>query len=155
PWKGARMRSFRLGLVTTIVLASHGVFAAQQLVPTQTLLVKNPPSGARKVLWKFYDSTVNLVGNPITEGGASLHIKLTPGGDQCVSMPASGWTPIGSIGFKYKDSALVNGPVKVASVKKTPSGIFRLKALLKTGGPTPINVVPGDPTTTYATNFTL
>ena len=27
-------------------------FAAQQLVTTKTLLVKNPPSGARKVLWK-------------------------------------------------------------------------------------------------------
>ena len=149
------MRAFRLGLVVTLILVGHVAFAAQQLVPTQTLLVKNPPSGARKVLWKLFDSTVNLVGNPITEGGATLHIKLTPGGDQCVNMPAAGWTPIGSIGFKYKDSGLVNGPVKVASVKKTPSGIFRLKVLLKTGGPTPISVVPGDPTTSYATNFTL
>jgi len=46
-----------------------------------------------------------------TQGGATLHIKLTPGGDQCVSMPASGWSTIGNIGFKYKDMALANGPV--------------------------------------------
>ena len=62
-------------------------------------------------------------------------------------MPASGWSPIGSIGYRYSDSTLTDGPVKVAQIKKTPSGTFRVKVLLKDGGPTPISVVPGGPST--------
>jgi hypothetical protein len=70
-------------------------------------------------------------------------------------MPSSGWSAIGTLGFKYKDPTLANGPVKVAQIKKTPSGTFLVKALLKDGGPTSITVAPGGPTTSYATNFTL
>ena len=81
------MRPLTAGLIAALALTCHGAFAAQQLVPTQTLLVKNPPSGARKVLWKFYD-LLNLVGNPITEGGATLHIKLTPGDASLAASPS-------------------------------------------------------------------
>ena len=70
-------------------------------------------------------------------------------------MPASGWAPIGTIGFKYKDATLANGPVKVAQIKKTPSGTFLIKVLMKNGGPASIEVAPGNPTASYATNFTL
>jgi cysteine-rich repeat protein len=129
-------------------------FAAQQLVTTKTLLVKNPPSGARKVLWKVKETAAIIAGDP-TANGATLHIQLTPGGDQCVAMPASGWAPIGTIGFKYKDATLASGPVKVAQIKKTPSGTFLIKVLLKNGGPASIGVAPGNPTASYATNFTL
>ena len=126
---------------------------SQQFVPTRTLLVKNPPSGAQKVLWKV-KGAATLLGDP-TPDGATLRIVLAPGGDQCVTMPSAGWTAIGTTGFKYKDTTLANGPVKVAQIRKTPSGTFILKALLKNGGPTSITVVPGDPTASYATNFTL
>jgi hypothetical protein len=37
-------------------------------------------------------------------------------------MPAAGWSAISTIGFKYKDSTLANGPVEVAQIKKMPSG---------------------------------
>jgi hypothetical protein len=147
----------RSSIAVTLVLLASAAFGAQQLVPTKTLLVKNPPSGARKVLWKVRDSAsaATLVGDPTTDG-ARLRLLLDPnGGDQCVTLPASGWAAVGAIGFKYKDASLANGPVKVAIVKKTPSGTFLLKALLKNGGPTSITVVPGNPSTNYATNFAL
>jgi hypothetical protein len=147
-----------LAVVALSQLLLPPAFAAQQLVPTKTMLVKNPPSGARKVLWKVKATTPTVVGNPITQGGATLRIQLTAGGagaDQCVTMPASGWSAIGTIGFKYKDATLTHGPVKVAQIKKTPSGTFLMKALLKNGGPASIAITPGNPTDYYATNFTL
>ena len=147
--------SWTLAVVMLSQLLLLPAFAAQQLVTTKTMLVKNPPSGARKVLWKVKETAATVMGNPITEGGATLRIQLTPGGDQCVTMPASGWSAISTIGFKYKDATLTNGPVKVAQIKKTPSGTFLVKALLKNGGPASIAVTPGNPTASYATNFTL
>lgn len=147
--------SWTLTLVALSQLLLPPAFAAQQHVTTKTMLVKNPPSGARKVLWKVKETAATVAGNPITEGGATLRIQLTPGGAQCVTMPASGWSAIGTIGFKYKDATLTNGPVKVALIKKTPSGTFLVKALLKNGGPASIAVTPGNPTASYATNFTL
>ena len=149
--------SFAALAATLLLGASAGsAFAAEQLVPTKTLLVKSPPSGARKVLWKVKEtgSAATVTGDP-TADGATLRIQLTNGGDQCVTMPSSGWTAIGTLGFKYKDATLANGPVKVAMVKKAPSGTLLVKAFLKNGGPTSITVAPGDPTTSYATNFTL
>ena len=148
------IRSWTLAVVALNQLLLPPAFAAQQLVTTKTLLVKNPPSGARKVLWKVKETAATLAGDP-TADGATLHIQLTPGGDQCVTMPALGWSAISTIGFKYKDADLVNGPVKVALIKKTPSGKFLVKALLKNGGPVSIAVTPGNQTTSYGTNFTL
>jgi hypothetical protein len=132
--------------------------AADQLVPAKILLVKNPPSGAakRKVVYKVKEnaSAATVVGDP-TLVGATLNVALTPGGTQCFDMPASGWSPISTLGYKYKDAALANGPVKVASIKKTPSGAFLIKTILKGSGATTIDIVPGNPTASYATNFAL
>src|SRR4026208_922068 len=99
-----------IAMIVALMLSGSG-FAAEQLVPTKTLLVKNPPSGARKVLYKVREtaSAATVVGDPPV-GGAPLPLVLAPGGGQCVTMPASGWSPIGSIGFKYKDTTLANGP---------------------------------------------
>jgi hypothetical protein len=132
-----------------------------QLKPTKTLLVKNPPAGAqkRKILWKVKEpaSGNTVTGNPnlVTNGGATLRVSLTPGGDQCFVLPTGNWSPVGSIGFKYRDADLSEGAVKVAFIKKTASGNFLVKALLKGSGPQPINVVPGNPTTSYAVNLKI
>ena len=132
-----------------------------QLKPTKTLLVKDPPAGAqkRKILWKVKEpaSSNTVTGNPnlVTNGGATLRISLTPGGDQCFDLPTGNWSPIGTIGFKYKDADLSEGAVKVAFIKKTGSGNFLIKALLKGGGPEPINIVPGGPTNGYAINLKI
>lgn len=130
-------------------------YAAVQLKPTKLLLVKNPPgnASARTVSFKVSEvaSSNTVVGDP-TVSGAKLRVALSPGGDQCVSMPASGWTAISTIGFKYKDATLANGPVKVAQIKKTKSGTFQIKATLKGAA---ITVVPGNPTASYGVNFKI
>jgi len=73
----ARALTLTLFVVSQMLaLPASGV---QQFVPTKTLLVKNPPSGARKVLWKV-KGAATMVGDP-TADGATLHIVLTNGGD--------------------------------------------------------------------------
>lgn len=152
------MTRFGLHIALAALLSGGAALAADQLVPAKIVLVKNKPGDPtkRKIVFKVKEnaSAATVTGDP-TLAGATLHIALTPGGDQCFSMPASGWTPISTIGFKYKDAALANGPVKVASIKKTPSGVFLVKTILKGNGPTSIDVVPGNPTLTYATNLAV
>lgn len=152
------MRQSLRHMALASVLLGGVAMAADQLVPAKILLVKSPPGDAskRKITFKVKQnaSAATVVGDP-TVDGAALHVVLTPGGDQCFSMPAAGWSLISTLGFKYKDASLTNGPVKVASIKKTPSGTFLVKAVLKGSGATTITVVPGDPSATYATNFAL
>lgn len=129
-----------------LVLGAH---AAEYWEPTKLFLVKDPGAPeARKIVWKIkqkdLDDDVVVAGDPIANG-ATIRIWLAcnsnhgedpceGGGDQCFELPASGWSPISSIGFKYKDQSFANGPVKLASVKKTPSGNFILKAALQGPG---------------------
>jgi hypothetical protein len=87
-------------------------------------------------------------------GGATLKVALTAGGTQCFAMPAGGWSPAKTIGFKYLDPAGANGPVKTALVKRTKNGTFQVKAIIL-GKNGPIAVTPGDPTTDYAMNFMI
>lgn len=84
--------------------------------------------------------------------GATLNVQLSPGGTQCFSMPASGWSSIGTGGYKYKDSDLANGPVKIAIVKGQGDRMS-IKVIAKNGGATPIRLTPGNPTLTYAANL--
>jgi hypothetical protein len=148
----------RFGLLVLVGLSAGVAYAAQQQLPTKILLVKNPPSGpnSRKIAYKVVEqaSLATLVGDP-TLNGAKLGISLTPGGVQCFDMPAAGWSPISTIGFKYADPTLANSAVKVAQIKKTPSGVFKVKAILKGSGAGGITVVPGNPSTGYATIFRL
>lgn len=152
------MKKSMTRMVLGVVLIGGAAVAADHVVPTKVLLVKNPPSGVvkRKIVFKVKEngSAAVVAGDPIANG-ATLHVVLTPGGDQCFSMPASGWSAISDIGFKYKDKSLANGPVKVASIKKTPSGVLQIKAVLKGSGAVPISIAPGDPTDTYGTNLTI
>jgi hypothetical protein len=126
------------------------VHAAEQGLVTKLLVVRDPTANpqAKKILWRVRqkgDDDLSLVGDP-TVGGAKLRIRLQVsnhcsqppcdegGGDQCFDLPASAWSPIGSIGFKYTDPALANGAVKVVSIKHTPAGTFVVKALLEGAG---------------------
>jgi len=128
--------------------------AAQQGTAAKKLLVKN--TATRKILYKAKNDTGTVVGDP-TVGGATFNLQLTTGGTgggtQCFSLPSTGWSAISTLGFKYRDPQLVNGPVKVAQIKATPSGVFTIKVIAKGDG---ITVTPGDPSTTsYATNFSV
>ena len=150
-------KSFVHVLGATAFLASTAL-AANQLVPAKILLVKDKPGDPtkRKISFKVKEnaSSATVVGDP-TVSGATFHVVLTPGGDQCFTLPASGWSPISDLGFKYKDPTLANGAVKVASIKKTPSGVFLAKLVFKGSGSQMIEVVPGNPTATYGTNLAL
>ena len=127
--------------------------ALRQIAASKTILVKNPPGKTRALDWKVVEkASANIVLGDPTVVGAALNIALTPGGTQCVYMPAAGWTVNGTVGFKYKDADLVNGPVKVAQIKKTSSGVFQIKVSLKGDG---VTVVPGNPTDAYALNLSI
>lgn len=144
-----RTLATRGAIILVAALAADG-WAGTQGVATKLLLVKDPagPDG-RKIVWKVkehnLDGDLSLVGDP-TVAGARLRIRLQPsnhcsvppcedgGGDQCFSLPAAGWSRIGSSGFKYNDAALVNSAVKVASIKQTASGTVLLKAIAQGAG---------------------
>ena len=127
--------------------------AAQQGAAAKKLLVKNPPSGKKKIVYLSKNTTGTLAGDP-TLTGATFTIALTPGGTQCVTLPAANWSTT-NVGFKYKDPSLAAGPVKVALIKKAASGNFLLKVIAKSGGATDITVAPGNPTASYGTNFSI
>ncbi len=134
--------------VALLALSAGAAYAADQLVLGKLYLSKNPPSGKRKVLCFAKESTTDntVVGDPTTTG-ATLEIVShgTTGSDQTLTLPSSGWKPIGTIGFKYTDKSGTNGPVKLAFIKKTPSGIFQVKGLILGTSTTPppgLSVVP-------------
>lgn len=115
------------------------------------MLVKDPQPGVdatrRKIVLKVKESASPhpITGNPIT-GGATLEVVLsgTTPSSQTFTLPpgAAFWSALGTVGFKYKDTGLVNGPIKLLIVKKTTSGNFILSALGKGSGSGPLNLVP-------------
>lgn len=107
--------------------------AADQPVVGKIILVKNnldPAKRRVKYLAKETPSSVTIQGNPML-GGATFEIVMEPalgtGSEQCFVLPASGWSAIGGIGYKYRDVAGAHGPIRVATLKRTPSGTFLLK----------------------------
>src|SRR5688572_1870010 len=98
-----KMKSIAVGVAAALV--SGGVaFAAQQGAAAKKLLVNNPPSGNKTVVYLSKNTTGTVVGDP-TVSGATFTLTLSPGGTQCATLPASGWTAT-PVGFKYKDPQL-------------------------------------------------
>jgi hypothetical protein len=142
------MKTIAFAIATAFV--SGGIAIAAQGAAAKKFLLVNPPSGNKTLSYLSKNTSSTVVGDP-TASGASYNVQLTPGGTQCLTMPASGWTSLPG-GFKYKDPQLTNGPVKLAMIKATPSGHFLLKVLAKKAG---VTVSPGNPTATYGTNFKI
>ena len=141
----------------TIALAIAAAFvsgglaiAAQQGTAAKKLLVKNPASGNKKLVFLSKNTTATVQGDP-SLNGASFNIVLTPGGTQCLTLPAANWSTT-STGFKYKDPQLSAGPVKVALIKKAGSGNFLLKVVAKSAA---LTIAPGGPTASYGSNFKI
>jgi hypothetical protein len=137
-----------LGAVMTV-----STRAAEQPLAGKLVLVKNhldPAKRRVKYLAKELASDSTVVGNPLT-GGASFSVVMEPaigvGSQQCFTLPASGWSAIGSLGFKYKAATGTPGAIKRAVIKRTPSGTFLLK-VLALGRLGAVDVVP--PTRTAA-----
>jgi len=121
--------------------------AADQHVFGKLIMVKNnldPVKRRVKYLGKEIASNRTVQGNPLS-GGATFEVVLQPelgsGSQQCFALPAAGWSPISSIGYKYKDPAGAHGPIKVASIKRTPSATFILK-IVGNGSLGSIGLVP-------------
>jgi len=138
-----------LGIAAAFVSGGIAI-AAQQGAAAKKLLVKNPPSGNKKLVYLSKNASSTLAGDP-TLNGASFNVDLTPGGTQCLTLPSTNWTTTAT-GFKYKDPQLANGPVKVALIKVSGSGKFLLKVVAKSAA---LTIAPGNPTASYGTNFKI
>jgi len=149
------------GLV--VLLGAAGVaIAAEQMILGTSFTVKNPTGANDKRgvvgVAKEKGSSSTIVGDPTaagSAGGAILQV-LADGGTpsaQTFVLPqgndANGkpfWKATGTTGYVYKDSKGANGPVKIAQLKATTSGLFQMKIVI--GGKTgPVDVVPPNPGT--------
>lgn len=163
-------------LLATIALCGHSAPAlAGQSILGKTFLVRDPQPNvapARRsivILAQELGTTATINGNPIA-GGASVEVFANGANAtrQTFTLPAGpyyaggwGWKaiagPVG--GYAYKDSKGLQGPVKTALVKITPTGAFLLKVTIKGSlgpGPQPhITVVPPAPGTEGGMRFTI
>lgn len=142
--------------VSLAVVCPLWAHAADQTVLGKQLLVKDPSTAdKRKIIVKAAeDATDNtLVGDP-TVNGATFSVALygTTETSQLFTLPqgtdAKGkpfWSGDAIKGFKYKDSAGENGPVKGVQVK-IKNGVFQMKAILsgKNGSITTVPPNAGD-----------
>jgi hypothetical protein len=142
----ARLIAFGLG-VALLALAAAPARADDQTVFGMLLVVRNnldPTKRLVKYLGKEIVHSPTVVGNPLANG-ATFQIVLEPelgsGSQECYTLPASGWRPISTLGYKYTDGTGANGPIKVATIKRTASGTFILK-LVATAAHQPITLVP-------------
>jgi hypothetical protein len=153
---------------TVIALAAVGFLAATSTAAERTILgktfiVKAKPPDPTKRTVKGNGSEKNspdpLVGNPTSTtgsaGGAILDVRANGGNStaQRFNLPQGlnlkgkpFWTGDATKGFKYKDSKGEQGPVKKASIKRSPKGTFTIKMLI-TGKNGTVNVVPPNPGT--------
>jgi hypothetical protein len=143
-----RMRTTGLALGVTL-LAALPAHAATQAILGKKLLIKDAGTPAsRKIVasGKELGSPNTVVGDPVANGGSLRVIAngTTPS-DETFPLPAAGWSTIGTIGFKFSN-AIVGGPVKKVIIKKSPSGSFLVKALVK-GSDGPVATVPPNPGT--------
>jgi len=141
-------RKFAFGAL--LVFGAGLAYAADQTILGSTFLVKNPSTpDHRKIIGKGKEpgSPNTIVGNP-TVAGATLVISASGGtpSTQPFVLPAGSWTGDAVKGFKYKDPKGQNGAVKLAQIKKAPSGVFSIKTVV-VGKLGPVIVTPPNPGT--------
>ena len=147
----------RAVLIGLLLMQTRTTLAAQHTLPTRRFQVRNPAAstaqGRRKIVFteEAQGSPVPLVGDP-TVSGATLRVSLGDGDEQCFDFPASGWSSLGALGFKYHD---VHGPgaaVNASIEKEVFSGDVILKWKLR-GVKGTVDVVPQAGTPSFAVNF--
>jgi hypothetical protein len=148
----------RIALITVALLTAP-TFAAEHALPTGRFLVHNPGGSSvqtrRKVVFteEAERSLIPLVGDP-TVDGATIRVSLGDGDEQCFDLPASSWSSLGPLGFKYHNA---NGPgaaVNATIEKEVFSGDVILKFKLR-GAKGPVIVVPQAGTPSFAMNFRI
>src|SRR5439155_18876764 len=150
PGGGGNMKNLvrRAAVVVGLAsLASWPVYSATQLVLGRNLQVKDTGGpGTRRVSGQATERSSNdtLRGDPTTSG-ATLEVIAHGGSasDQTFSLPKEGWAPLGALGYRFSNRNVAS-PVKKASIKRTPSGVFQIKLLIL-GKYGPVDVVPPNP----------
>jgi hypothetical protein len=141
----------RLILAVLAALLSGGAaVAAQQGAAAKKLLVKvvNAQGFATRIVYLSRNTTATVAGDPAANG-ASFHIGFPGGEDQCIALPASKWEAIAG-GFRYRDRTNASGPVRVALIRRSQTGNFRLKLVA-----THAVIEPPGPAVSYFTNFKI
>ena len=141
------MRKGCFGLVFAIALLAlaSGQGHAAQAILGKKILIKDPGTATgRKIVVKAKEgpgSTNTIVGDP-TVSGATLRVIAsgTTSSDQTFPLPDTGWSVLGTSGFKFINTTPGN-PVTKVIIKKSGSGVFLIKALIK-GSLGTISVVP-------------
>jgi hypothetical protein len=148
----------KLALGSLLVFGAGLAYAADQTILGNTFLVKNPSTAdKRKIIGKAKESGSpnTIVGNPTVTGGSltitasggtpSAQVFLLPQGTSGITGKPF-WSGDAIKGFKYKDPKGENGAVKVAQMKKAPSGVFSIKTVVA-GKLGPVLVTPPNPGT--------
>ncbi|HEV7733525.1 MAG TPA: hypothetical protein VGR62_15265 [Candidatus Binatia bacterium] len=152
------MKQFTLALLVSAALVQAGLALAgsvptgEQTILGDQLLVKNPSTVEKRkitVKAKEKNSPAAVVGNPTIAGGnAYVRAEGDNPSEQIFGLPqgtdAKGkplWTGDAVKGFKYKDAAGQNGPVKTVQIKRTSKGVFTIMMQID-GKLGPVGVVP-------------
>src|SRR5262245_11970456 len=168
-WGGGPKRRPILSVVALLIglgASASALGAVDQVVLGKFFVVEDPAPGLDPSLRSvdvFGDertSTGTIVGDPVRNGATLEIIANGPTAtDQLFTLPAgtsvngsAGWNALGSpvSGFRYRDSLGMNGPVKVAVIKRSGRH-FRVVVTLRGAlgpGPQPhILIVPPAPGT--------
>ncbi len=148
-------------LVGAAYLLAGSAGAADQTILGRSLTVKNPGAADKRKVTstaKEAASPNTIVGDPTlsgSAGGAILTVIANGASPSTQSftlpqgMTIAGkdfWQASGASGFKYKDGKGEQGPVRTVIIRKTPSGVFNIKVVIK-GKNGPVNVLPPNPGT--------
>jgi hypothetical protein len=149
----------RFAFTIAIIVAAGTAVAADQTILGNSFVAKNPGDVVkRKVIGKGKEvaSPNTLIGDPTVTGGfLTARTFAATGGtpsEQTLPLPqgtsaSTGkpfWSGDAAKGFKYKDPRGENGPVKLAQLKRSGSGVFTVKAVL-VGKNGTIDVLPPNP----------
>jgi len=132
-------------VVLALAMLSSLAAAAEHPLRGTKLLVSAPagnPAGRKLVL--VATETAAITGNPLASG-AELTIAAQGGTSttQTFVLPASGWRPLGTFGFRYADPG-TGQAIKSVLLKRSGSGVVTLKVTAK-GRYGPLDVVPPAP----------
>ncbi len=116
-----------------VLLSATPVRSADQVILGKVFLLKGnggPGTTKLKVFGRESGSPNTIVGDP-TVGGATLTVLINgvTSTTQSFTLPAANWIPRGSTGFKYKDTGMVNGPIRVLLVLGGGGSTFKILAL--------------------------
>jgi len=146
-------RRLALALAVVLVALSGGaVLAADRLILGRRLVVEDPTGNenTRSVLVLGRETATDVPGisDPRTSG-ATLTV-IANGGTSTVGtyvLDASGWTSVGTTGFKYTGPTGADGdPVKKVIARVTPGGVALIKVTLRGSiGTQSLDVVPPNP----------